>query len=122
MKISRKLVKKFFSAINGIIIMLREEKSLIVHFVFTAIIIALGLWFNVSNVHWAILILTCAMVIGLEIVNSGVENLVDMISFKYNLKSKKIKDIMASAVFISSIFAFIIGLVIFIPYFINKIN
>ncbi len=122
MKISRKLVKKFFSAVSGIIIMLREEKSLIVHFLFTAIVIALGLWLNISNTYWAILILTCAMVIGLEIINSGVENLVDMISFKYNLKSKKIKDIMAAAVFISSIFALIIGLVIFIPYLIDKIN
>ncbi len=122
MKISKKLIKKFFSAINGLFIMLREEKSIIVHFLFTAIVIALGLWLNISNTHWAILILTCSFVIGLEIINSGIENLVDMISFKYNLKAKKIKDIMAAAVFISSLFALVIGFIILIPYLLEKMN
>ena len=93
MKLWKNALKKFFHAINGIYIMIKEERSLVIHFIFLILVVALGLWLNITNTQWAIIILACALIIGLEIINTAVENLVDMISFKYNLKSRKIKDI-----------------------------
>jgi diacylglycerol kinase len=57
------------------------------------------------------------LVLGFEIFNTAIEALVDMVSFQYNIKVKKIKDISAGATLAVTIGAVIVGLIIFIPHF-----
>jgi undecaprenol kinase/diacylglycerol kinase (ATP) len=51
----------------------------------------------------------------MELLNTAIENLVDIIAFKYNYNAKKIKDISAAAALILTITSVIVGLIIFIP-------
>jgi undecaprenol kinase/diacylglycerol kinase (ATP) len=51
----------------------------------------------------------------MELLNTAIENLVDIIAFKYNYNAKKIKDISAAATLILTITSVIVGLIIFIP-------
>ena len=55
------------------------------------------------------------LVISLEMVNTAIEIVVDMVSPEYNLKAGHVKDIAAGAVLINAIVAFIVGLLIFLP-------
>jgi undecaprenol kinase/diacylglycerol kinase (ATP) len=55
------------------------------------------------------------VVIGMELINTSVENLVDVISFRYNYNAKKIKDISAAATLTLTLTAIAVGLIIFIP-------
>jgi undecaprenol kinase/diacylglycerol kinase (ATP) len=55
------------------------------------------------------------MVIGMELLNTAIENLVDIVIFKYNYNAKKIKDISAAATLILTITSIIVGLIVFIP-------
>ena len=50
-----------------------------------------------------------------EIFNTAIEFLTDIASPRYDDKAMKIKDLAAGAVFISSVVALIIGLIVFIP-------
>ncbi|GHU31910.1 hypothetical protein FACS1894166_04230 [Bacilli bacterium] len=55
------------------------------------------------------------MIIGMELLNTAIENLVDMVAFKYNYNAKKIKDVSAAATLTLTITAIAVGLIIFIP-------
>ncbi|MDE7433776.1 MAG: diacylglycerol kinase family protein [Mycoplasmoidaceae bacterium] len=51
----------------------------------------------------------------MELLNTAIENVVDVVTFEYNEKAKKIKDVSAAATLILTIAAVIVGLLIFIP-------
>ena len=54
-------------------------------------------------------------VISLEMVNTAIENVVDLVTLEKNPKAKIAKDVAAGAVLVSAISAAIIGLIIFVP-------
>ncbi|MCR8613195.1 MAG: diacylglycerol kinase family protein [Mycoplasma sp.] len=116
----QKVTRKFYYASKGIWITVREEKSLWTDIIFAIIVIALGIWLKIDRIEWSIIIISISLVMGFEILNTSIEALVDMISFQYNLKVKKIKDIAAGATLLVSIAAVIIGCLIFIPQIIDK--
>jgi diacylglycerol kinase len=60
-----------------------------------------------------------SIVIAFEVLNTAMEALVDMIAFEYNLKVKKIKDIAAGATLVVSLFAIVVGLLVFVPVIID---
>ncbi len=114
-KFIRRTQQKFLYAIIGLWVTIKEEKSLLSHMLITCIVIGLGIWVNLSMINWSILVITISTVMGFEVLNTAMEALVDMISFQYNLKVKKVKDIAAGATLLVAIAAIIVGLIIFIP-------
>ncbi|WP_338963256.1 MULTISPECIES: diacylglycerol kinase family protein [unclassified Spiroplasma] len=127
-KIFFKLRNKFSNAFRGIYTAIKEESSLIIHIIVSLVVIGLGIWLQkmvpheFSYVQWAILLLTIGIVIGFELINTMVENFVDLLSFEYNIKAKKIKDICAAATLINSILAIAIGLLIMLPPLVDVIK
>lgn len=115
--LSRKVRFKFKNAFSGLFYSLKEEISLVIHFIIAAIIIVLAgiLHEKMSWSDWAIIVLVIGFVISLELINTAIENIVDMVSFKFNMNAKKIKDISAAAILVMSISAIIVGLIILIP-------
>jgi diacylglycerol kinase len=55
------------------------------------------------------------MVIGFEILNTSIEYLVDIVSFEYSVKAKKVKDVAAAATLFISLASLTIGLLVFVP-------
>ena len=110
-------IKKFGYAFKGIWTSLKEETSLVVHFVIAIIVLILAGVLNqyLSIQDWAILVVVIGCIIGMELLNTAIENLVDMVSFKYNYNAKKIKDVAAAATLILTIMSIVVGLLIFIP-------
>ncbi len=109
--------RKFTNAMKGMVVMVKEEKSLWVHLFATLVVIVMGFVFNISTGEWIAVIFAVVLVIGFEILNTAIEYLVDIVSFEYNVKAKKIKDVAAMATLIVTIGAVIIGLLIFGPEF-----
>ncbi|MFV0376206.1 MAG: diacylglycerol kinase family protein [Mangrovibacterium sp.] len=61
------------------------------------------------------LVLTIALVLALEIVNSAIENIADFISPGQHPQIKKIKDLSVAAVLVGAVAALIVGLLLFVP-------
>ncbi len=114
-----KIIRKFNYAIKGLSISLKEEKSLVVHFIVALIAIIVGLILQINPLSWAILMICIGVVISSELINTAIENIIDMVAFKFNINAKKIKDISAAATLILAIIAIIVGLLIFIPQIIE---
>jgi undecaprenol kinase len=86
-----------------------------IHLFFTMLVVLLGFLLQVSLVEWMFLLLSIGGVISLELINSSIENLVDLVTEEFHPLAKKAKDMAAAAVFIFSMVSIIIGMIIFIP-------
>lgn len=100
---------------DGVRIAYSEERNLRSHVYSTIIIFILGYLFsfNIDDFLW--LTLVCFIVIFSELLNTLVENIVDLVTDQYHPLAKKIKDIAAGTVLISSFFAVIMGIFLFLP-------
>ncbi len=112
-------IKRFFKgfayAISGIKAAFKTEQNLLFHFVFAIITLIIGFILKLSVIEFAIVLLCIALVISLELINTSIEYTVDMAMPEIHPLAKLSKDISSSAVLISSIIAFIIGIIIYLP-------
>jgi len=113
-----RVLKSFVFAFNGLKDCILHEKNFQVQFVVSIIVLALGIFFQLSRMEWVIILLCFAVVLSFEIINSAIEKLCDLVCPTFNLTIKKVKDMSASAVLLAAIISFIIGCIIFLP----KIN
>ena len=89
-----------------------------IHFLISIIVVIAGVYVRLSLNEWLICLLLFALVFSLELINTAIENTVDLVTTKKNKKAKLAKDAAAGAVLIAAIFASIIGIIIFLPKFI----
>lgn len=114
----RRLLKSFGYAGKGLAKTWREEQNLQIHTVSGLFAIIMGLIFRISMLEWLSLIIVILLVLLMEIVNSAVERVTDVLKPRIHGYVKEIKDIMAAAVLLSAIGAVLVGLLIFGPHLI----
>ena len=107
------LRKSFKYALNGIFTALKICRNLKIHYLFALMAIVAGLYFDIDYVEFAVVLLTITLVVTLEMINTAIEKVVDLLTEKYHILALIAKDISAGAVLIASIIAFIIGALIF---------
>ena len=115
----KKLLHSFTYPIKGLKYAYRNEQNLAVDVGIAAVAIILGFIFRIDRYEWVMLVLTIGLVLSLELVNTAIEATVDLVTEEYHPLAKVAKDTSAAAVFIFAIVAIIVGLIIFLPKFIN---
>lgn len=110
------MIRSFGYAIKGLVLIFKEEQSFRAQAAAAVVVVVIMFVLPVKNWEKVALILVISWVLVLELINSILERLVDILSPRVHLGVEAIKDIMAAAVFIASLTALIIGLLIFIPY------
>lgn len=113
----RRLIKSFVHALRGIRVVFKNEQSFQIQFLFALSVVVLGFLFRVNAFEWIILFLLIGLILTLELINSVFERIVDTFKPRIHPIVRDIKDIMAATVFIMSLIALMIGLIIFWPYF-----
>ena len=101
--------QRFAVAFSGLGYAWRTQVSMKVHVVCGAIVIGLGLVKGLQFIEWAILSLTIGFVIGLELVNTAIEAVVDLASPEYAELAKVAKDTASAAVLVASFAAIAVG-------------
>lgn len=111
-----KFLKSAHHALRGIMSVLRTESNFRWQFLALLIVVMAGVFFEVTVPEWVALFLTMALVLSLEIINTAIEKILDMVKPRLDDRVALIKDIMAGAVLIVSLAALLVGLFIFLPY------
>ena len=111
----KKLIKSFKYAFEGIFKGIKEEQNLKIHIAIMILVIIFGILFKISKIEWIICIALFGLVISMELINTAIENTVDLITKEKNEQAKIAKDVAAGAVLVSTIAAATIGLMIFVP-------
>lgn len=114
--IFRKIRRSFNYALAGLVFFL-QERNMKIHILVTFTVVLMGIIFSVSVMEWIALVLSISLVISFEIINTVIENVIDLLHPHKSNKVMIIKDLAAAAVFISAIASIIIGTLIFLPYF-----
>lgn len=113
----KRLFKSFMYAFKGLFRVFREEQNLKIQLFFGTIAICLGFVFEIKPIEWCFIIISIFLVLLMEIINSAIERVTDVLKPRIHQYVKEIKDIMAAAVMLASLVSVIIGLIIFLPYF-----
>ncbi len=111
------LIQSFRFAFKGLKTV-GSERNFRLHLVSASIVIILGFSCGISRAEWLIILICTGAVISLELVNSAIEKLTDLISPGMHPLAGAAKDIAAAAVLVFSVVSAVIGLMIFIPYFV----
>ncbi|BAO56708.1 diacylglycerol kinase [Nonlabens marinus S1-08] len=86
---------------------------------FLALIVTImGFLFQITSTQWMFQIFAIGLVLTAEGLNSAIEAVADFIHPDYHVKIGHIKDIAAGSVFFAAVIASIIGLIIYVPYFV----
>lgn len=109
------------NALNGCAYSFTSQKNFIIHFFVILMVLALGIWLEISSNNFMFLILLCILGIVIEMANTAVEKTVDLITEQWNIKAKIAKDVSAGMMLVASIGFAIMGLFIFLPAFIKKV-
>ena len=115
----RARLKSFHYAFSGLKTAWQEEHNFRVHCTAAIIAITLSFVLHIRTHEWIAILFSIGFVFVCELFNTALENIADFICPENNPNIKKIKDIAAAAVMISSITALLIGLLIFIPKLIS---
>ena len=110
----KKFIKSFKYAFEGIFTGIKKERNMKIHISIMILVIIFGILLKINKVEWIICITLFGLVISMELINTAIENTVDLTKEK-NEQAKIAKDVAAGAVLISAIAAAIIGLMIFVP-------
>jgi len=111
----KRRIHSFKNAFRGIRMVISSEKNMQIHLIVALLVVVAGLFFAISLTEWMLCLLCFGLVIGAEIMNTAIENLVDLASPQKHVLAGKAKDMAAGAVLVCSIFAAIVGLIIFLP-------
>ncbi|MFS9231121.1 diacylglycerol kinase [Streptococcus australis] len=113
---NRELIASLEFALTGIFTAFKEERNMRKHALSAILAIVAGFLFGISVTEWLFLLLSVSLVIAFEIMNSALENVVDLASdYHFSMLAKHAKDMAAGAVLVISGFALVTGLIIFVP-------
>ena len=119
----QKFLKGFDYAYEGLVWAINHEKNMKFHMLALAILLVASLFFNLSRVEMITLVFAVSFVLGFELLNTSLEQAVNLASGgKYSPFAKASKDLAAAAVFISALNALFVAYLIFFDKFIDIYN
>lgn len=107
--------KSFRYAFQGMKTAFINEPNLRIHTFFALCAISMGAFLQISQIEWLVLTFTIFYVISLELLNTVLEAIVDLVSPEIKDAAKTAKDVSAAMVLLAAVFSIIVGIVMFLP-------
>lgn len=107
-------------AFRGLAYATKNEKNFQNELVVATLVIIAMLYFKVTKGEAVVLFVVIMAVLIMELLNTAMERVIDILKPKIHPYAKLIKDLMAASVLMMSLLTVILGLIIFIPYIIEK--
>lgn len=105
---------KFACAARGITVGIRGQNSFYVHLPAALIVIAVGMWLNVSHAEWLALLLCITVVLAAELFNSSIEYLARAVTREEHPEIRDALDVASGAVLTTAIGASVVGVVVLV--------
>lgn len=115
----RSIYFSFSDALQGIVYVVRTQKNMKVHLLTGLLVVILATVLGVSRLELTILLLTIGGVFAAEVINTALEELVNLITAEYHPLAGIIKNLAAGAVLVAALTALSVGYLVFIDYFLQ---
>lgn len=110
------LPASFRYAAQGLVYGFRSQRNFRIHVVTGALVFGLGLWLQLPAPQLAVLVLTVAAVLVLELVNTATEAVVDLaIGRQFHPLARIAKDCAAAAVLVGALASLLIAVLLLAP-------
>jgi diacylglycerol kinase (ATP) len=109
-------------AADGFIHVLKTERNMRVHFIVAFFILMTAVFLGVQRVDWLILCFATCLVLMAEMINTAIEEMLDMLHPKYHPTVGLVKDISAGMVLVAAANALILGFFIFSKYWVYPVE
>lgn len=115
----RNFFKAFVYAWNGIVHGVKAERNLKIHVLAAIVVIVLGVVTELTPIEWFVVLVLIGGMLALEMMNAAIERAVDLVTSERRPLARQAKDLAAGAVLIYAIVSAVIGLLLFIPKWLN---
>ena len=115
MSVNNNIFTSFKYAINGIKTATKKEPNFRTHLIVALATLITAYIVGFTTPEWLLLAFTISLVFILELINTALESIVDLVSPEISPKARIAKDVSAAAVLLSAILAVIVGAVLFTP-------
>ena len=110
------LLQSFKYAFEGIYFAIKLNRNMRIHITVAILVIIASIFFRVNAFEMGILGVMIILVICTEMINTALEEMVDLIINEHRKEAKIAKDVGAGMVLVASMGAVIVGVLIFTPY------
>jgi diacylglycerol kinase (ATP) len=107
------LLRSFNWAFDGIVHALRYERNMWIHFGIACLVLVASLFFALSRLEVIALLVAISFVLITEMINTAIEQLVDLITDADDPRAKIAKDVAAGAVLIAAVNALAVAYLVF---------
>lgn len=115
----KRLFDSFRDAGRGLKHVFVNEQNFRIQIVMSVVVLILAFYFPLRTWELILVILLILLVLIMEILNTALEKFNDLLKPRLHHYVRVTKDIMAGGVFLTSMVALIIGLIIFIPHLVD---
>ena len=109
-------IRSFSYALTGITIALRGERNMRFHLYSSVVVLLISFYFSITKTEWLFILVAIGGMFALELANTAIERIVDLVTEEYHPLAKQAKDLAAGAVLVYAILSVAIGIIIFLPY------
>lgn len=106
-------IRSFGYALEGFATAVKTERNIKVMLALGVIAVAVGFLLRLDWISWCLIAVCCGLVIFAELCNTAMEAIVDLATQELHPLAKRAKDIAAASVYVLSITAAVIGLIVF---------
>lgn len=106
-------IRSFGYAIEGFVTAVKTERNIKVMLVAGVLTVVAGLIAQLEMISWALIAICIGLVIFAELCNTAMEAIVDLATQELHPLAKRAKDIAAASVYVLSITAAIVGILVF---------
>lgn len=115
-QVAPNLFLSFKYAWAGVRYAFTTQRNFRIHTLVSVLAVSLGIFLAISPMEMAVIVMTCAIVMVLELINTAIESVVDLtVKQTYHELAKIAKDCAAGAVLISAIAAVLVAAFILLP-------
>ncbi|WP_202080677.1 diacylglycerol kinase family protein [Caldalkalibacillus salinus] len=118
----KEVLQSFKYAIEGIVYVFQTQQNMKIHFAVSVFVLLLSVFLDVSTYQLLFVFSSIVLVMCMELMNTAVEKVVDLITEDYHQNAKIAKDVAAGAVLFAALFATIIGVYVFIPPIVDLLS
>lgn len=115
----QRFLNSFRFAFRGLRFIFKEEQSFLFQLIAALLIIFLMFYFKLTSLEKVALIIVITLVLVLEVINTVIERILNLMEPNFNILVGKIKDMISAIVLFVSLAAVVIGFLIFYPYLIK---
>lgn len=115
----QRLIRSFRFAFAGITYAIQYNQNVRIHISVAVLVVVTSIIFQVNPYEMGILGVMILLVIATEMVNTAIEQMVNLITNDHKKEAKIAKDVSAGMVLLTAIGSVIVGILIFVPHIVR---